>query len=77
MTTNIPDKKPECIFHEEDWKQIKAWMETRPIHDLDTCVNHGCRWTYHLTDHGLWEDIMVTDNGFNETFTVEQDPSTW
>ena len=77
FTTNIPRKKPDCITFDGDWELIVAWMASRPAHRIDTCVNRKCRWTYMLTDHGVWEDVKVVDNTDKTIFEVPQNHDNW
>lgn len=72
-TSNIPNKLP-ILTCADDIRQIKEWMAGQPFHDFDTCVNRGCRWTYSITDQGIFSHIVVKDNGTGETFTPFQDP---
>ena len=76
-TTNIPSKKPNCIHSDEYWGLIVAWMASCPAHPIDTCINRGCRWTYMLTDHGVWTDVKVVDNTDKSLFEVPQNPDNW
>lgn len=71
-TTNIPEHKPSFI-HEDDWSLITAWMKTRPKHSDDVCVNRSARWTYELTDNGMFTSVKVRDNADGEKFTVPLD----
>jgi hypothetical protein len=75
-TTNIPN--PPRFIDPCDWPHIEAWMRTRPVHDWDTCVNRGIRWTYRITDDGLSSYFTVVDNADGSEFEVpDSDPSTW
>lgn len=64
----------------EDKKAILEWIATRPFHELDQCVNAECRWTFSITDHGIWTDITVQDNGTpgeEGLFQVPHDSDSW
>lgn len=77
-TNNYPTSILEWLKLDDDQtSQIIEWVKTRPRHDLDTCVNSQCRWTFKLTDHGVWTDIEVVDNADGTIFTVEDDPDLW
>lgn len=77
-TANIPRDMRECpIKNELDFKEITEWMATRPEHELDTCINRMCRWTYIITDHGVWTDITVVDNTDKTEFKVGKDMENW
>jgi hypothetical protein len=75
FTQNIPRKLPFQI--PEEWgEQIWNWIKTRPAHQLDSCVDRSCRWTFSYTNHGIWGHYVVKDNTTGEQFTPEIDVDT-
>jgi len=75
-TTNIPTHFPVSLGETEKQAVIE-WMKTRPAHDDDDAVNRHARWTYKVTDHGMWTDIVVVDLADGTEFEVPQDPDNW
>lgn len=76
-TTNIPNPPPKFICS-DDWLHVEAWMRTRPVNIDDNCVNRSARWTYKITDCGMFREIVAVDNSDGSEFLVPPpDPSTW
>lgn len=72
LTKNIPRSFPDWV-HEEDRPKIVEWVKTRPEHPDDQSVNRRARWTYLLTDHGVFTDVKVRDNSDGSVFCVPVD----
>jgi hypothetical protein len=77
---NIPRNKKHLPFYIDDdhFSEMVGWMRERPpCPNFDGCVNSSARWTYIITDHGIWTDIKVRDNLDGATLTLHQDPDNW
>ena len=72
-----PESFPLKYITDEERDEMIAWAANQPPHDLDTCVNRKCRWTFSVTNHGIWSQYVIRDNGTNETFSPEDDGSNW